>query len=181
MKRIWHRIHDRWMVKQLARLKPGGLLLDVGAGDGRFIRAARALGDWTIVCTEYSPAKISSLADQGFDARQGEIDEVGLAPGSADVIWASHVIEHMPDVEGFLAKARRLLKPDGVLIILIPSSESLRARLHLTTWHLVNPPGHLWGFRPSTLRNVLSNNGFVVRRIQEVHLICEMFCVAQRG
>ena len=40
--------------------------------------------------------------------------------GSFDVFIASHVIEHTPDLIGFLDAAAALLKPDGVVILAVP-------------------------------------------------------------
>ncbi|MBC8144843.1 MAG: class I SAM-dependent methyltransferase [bacterium] len=176
---VWHRTHDRYMVNLLEKFAPSGLLVDVGAGSGRFVRAARELGRWSIIATELAEDSIASLRREGFDARLGNLDEVGIADHSVDVVWASHVMEHVPDVEAFLSSVRRVLKPSGHLAALLPSEGSLRARLKLSTWHLVNPPGHLWAFRPATFRKVLEGNGFDVKLTREIHVVCEMVCIAR--
>lgn len=176
---VWHRTHDRYMVNLVEKFAPNGVLVDVGAGSGRFVRAARELGRWTIIATELAETSVNTLRREGFDARLGNLDEVNIADHSVDVVWASHVMEHVPDVEGFLASVRRVLKPGGHLAALTPSAESLRARLKLSDWHFVNPPGHLWGFRPATLRMILERNGFDVVLTREIHVVCEMACIAR--
>lgn len=40
--------------------------------------------------------------------------------GSFDVLIASHVIEHIPDLAGFLVAAQRLLCRDGVVVLAVP-------------------------------------------------------------
>ena len=40
--------------------------------------------------------------------------------GSFDVFLASHVIEHTPDLIGFLDAAQVLLKPEGVVVLAVP-------------------------------------------------------------
>jgi SAM-dependent methyltransferase len=176
---VWHRTHDRYMVNLVEKFAPNGVLVDVGAGSGRFVRAARELGRWTIIATELAESSVDTLRREGFDARLGNLDEVGIADASVDVVWASHVMEHLPDVEGFLASVRRVLKPGGHIAALVPSEESLRARLKLSSWHFVNPPGHVWAFRPSTLRMILQRNGFDVMLTREIHVVCEMACIAR--
>jgi SAM-dependent methyltransferase len=176
---VWHRTHDRYMVGLVGKFAPTGTLVDVGAGSGRFVRAARELGRWSIIATELAEDSVSRLKREGFDARLGNLDEVGIADHSVDVVWASHVMEHVPDVEGFLASVRRVLKPDGHIAALVPSEESLRARLKLSSWHFVNPPGHLWAFRPATFRKILERNGFDVMLTREIHVVCEMACIAR--
>jgi SAM-dependent methyltransferase len=42
------------------------------------------------------------------------------APGRYDYIVASHVVEHVPDLVGFLNDCEQLLKPDGRLALAVP-------------------------------------------------------------
>lgn len=48
----------------------------------------------------------------------GKLSE--LVPGRFDAVMASHVIEHMTDLVGFLLDCERLLEPDGRLILIVP-------------------------------------------------------------
>lgn len=50
-----------------------------------------------------------------------------------DIVWASHVLEHVRDVEAFLSKAREAVKEGGCLAITVPSSEKniLLAHVHM--------------------------------------------------
>lgn len=43
-----------------------------------------------------------------------------VGPGRFDVVVASHVIEHTPDMLGFLRECERALKPDGRLLLAVP-------------------------------------------------------------
>jgi predicted SAM-dependent methyltransferase len=40
--------------------------------------------------------------------------------GTFDGVIASHVIEHFPDLLGFFLAAERMLKPDGILSLVVP-------------------------------------------------------------
>lgn len=72
--------------------------------------------------------------------------------GSFDAITAHFVIEHIPDPTALLAKLRSLLKPDGRLLISVPS--------------VLGNPGdllvvdHLNHFTPSSLETALKLAGF---------------------
>ena len=46
-----------------------------------------------------------------------------LSPGTWDVIVSFEVLEHVPDVSGFLANVRRHLKPDGVVFLSTPNRD----------------------------------------------------------
>jgi SAM-dependent methyltransferase len=50
----------------------------------------------------------------------GLLSEVVGATGAYDYVVASHVIEHTPDMLGFLNECAKLLKPDGRLVLAIP-------------------------------------------------------------
>ena len=180
LRKVLNWFHDRHMVRLLARFAPSGTLVDVGAGRGRFLRAARREGRWNLMATEYSAEALAILKAEGIPAVAGTLDELGLPDGSVDVVWASHVIEHLPDPESFFASVRRVLKPGGVLVALVPSQTSLRARLNLTDWHHVNPPGHLWSFNPDTFHKTLLTAGFELVHLEVEHLICEMVCIVRR-
>lgn len=180
----WRDYRDRGRMNVLRRVSPGGnsgTVVDVGTGEGMFMRAARAAGgNWKLIGTDYSDVNVSRLKADGFDARSGTLDGVGIEPGSVDVVWASHVIEHMIDPVAFLQTVWRYLKPGGALVVFIPSQTTLRARLGTSTWHQVNPPGHLWGFRPETFRPIIERSGFRIETLRNSLLICEMLCVARK-
>lgn len=55
------------------------------------------------------------------------IDKLNLAAGTVDVIYASHVFEHVPWRRGpdILAEWFRVLKPGGRLLVLVPDIERL--------------------------------------------------------
>jgi len=58
----------------------------------------------------------------------------------ADIVWASMIIEHMPNVGLFLERCRELTKPGGLLCIIAPTDPmSLLVEGHLTFW----TPAHL--------------------------------------
>jgi trans-aconitate methyltransferase len=65
-------------------------------------------------------------------------------PAEADVVFACHVLEHLPALDDVLAGMRRKLRPGGFLIVLVPSfsNEGWRAGRHR---HERFGP-HLWTF-----------------------------------
>jgi len=57
--------------------------------------------------------------DHVLDGGRSLAQSIG-APGAFDYIVASHVIEHTPDMLGFLQSCETLLKPDGILLLAVP-------------------------------------------------------------
>lgn len=42
-----------------------------------------------------------------------------------DILWASHILEHIMDVEGFLRKMREIIAPGGCLALTVPRETSI--------------------------------------------------------
>lgn len=56
--------------------------------------------------------------------------------GCYDVIFSSHVIEHLPSIPDFLAFVRRHLSPDGHLIVFCPNGSNDYRQREPQVWHL---------------------------------------------
>lgn len=177
--KLWRSYRDSGRVRLLRSVARSGTVVDVGTGAGLFLRRAQEEGAWNLIGTDYSEVNVEELRADGIDARMGTLEGAGIEPGSVDVIWAAHVIEHMVDPPGFMETVRRYLKPGGALVAFVPSETSLRTRLGTSDWHLVNPPGHLWGFRPSTFRPIVERSGLQIERLSDSLLVCELVCVAR--
>jgi SAM-dependent methyltransferase len=62
----------------------------------------------------------SNIEEVDYITGGGSIAKIINSPGRYDYIIASHVIEHVPDLFGFLHDCETLLKPDGVLSLAVP-------------------------------------------------------------
>ena len=72
------------------------------------------------ICGDLDPAKFPDKQCVQLDATQ-----LPFPPQSFDLILASHILEHIPDDIKALSEMRRVLKPKGILIVLIPQNFSL--------------------------------------------------------
>ncbi len=82
-------------LNKIQRIRSSGKLLDVGCGEGLFLRLAQANG-WRISGTELS-SFASKLAANTLktDIYCGELDEAKFAKNSFDVVTMWHVLEHV--------------------------------------------------------------------------------------
>ena len=63
------------------------------------------------------PARIVAV---DFDLSAVTLTEIGTRTGPLDYVVASHVVEHVPDLAGWLAEIHGLLRPGGVLALVVP-------------------------------------------------------------
>lgn len=101
---------------------PAGRLLEVGCAFGVF--AAAFAEDHEVIATDLSPEIIASarqrFAHARVDFRDGDVRTLDLAPGSFDAVVALDVLEHLPDLNDYLAHIVSLLRPGGFLFASVP-------------------------------------------------------------
>jgi SAM-dependent methyltransferase len=138
-------------------------LLDVGCGNGDFLRVAMKAG-WCVAGVEPDPESRAIAHKLGADVRPSLNDW----PENEHFqhITASHVIEHVHDPRLFLEQLNRLLVPGGMLYIQTPNLDAptyLRFGRH---WRGLEPPRHLVLFTKDSLVSLLQQTGFdLVRSI----------------
>lgn len=112
-------------------------VLDVGAGFGGHAKAFIGNG-CEVVGLDPMGARLEhekySHIDDAYENVSFEEDEL------FDVIWCSHTLEHIPNVQHFLITLQGWLKPGGWLFIAVPNDRQERLHVgHLTLW----TPAHL--------------------------------------
>jgi len=135
-----------------------GRLLDIGCGDGSFLLSAQSAG-WEVMGTELNPGPAQSL---GLDVKES-VERVETAEGF-DCITMWHTLEHMRDIPAMMVLLTRLLKPEGRLIIAVPDSGGLQARLFRKRWLHIDVPRHLYHFDGGSLQYCLGAAGLSVLR-----------------
>lgn len=158
------RERNRLSLMYLDDRKPGRLL-DVGCGNGVRLSRFRALG-WDTCGQDVDPAAIShARRNLGLDAYLGRLEDLRLPPRSFDCITLNHVIEHAHDPAGLLAECRRILKVDGVIVVVTPNVKSFAHQHFGSFWRGLEPPRHVHVFSPKTLAAVALKAGLTVRRL----------------
>ena len=74
-----------------------------------------------------------------------------------EIIWMSHVLEHMVDLEGFLNRIKNNLKDNGIFFIEVPNAEH-RPTLNAS----INENPHVYHFSKNALSNFLKNMGYKI-------------------
>lgn len=138
---------------------PVGNLLDIGCGVGDFLLQAHRQG-WNIQGIEPSEdAGIIACKKLGFLPLKPNQSNT-LPDASFDVITMWHVLEHVDDLPQQILELRRLLKPNGRLLIAVPNFKSFDATYYKALWAAWDVPRHLNHFSVHSIDNILSSNGF---------------------
>lgn len=169
----------RTMTVDLAQLKPGERILDVGCGTGGVTIPAKQRVGKTGHAAGIDPApemisvaqKKAALAKFDIDFRVGVIESLPYPDASFDVVTSSLMMHHLPkevQVRG-LAEVRRVLKPGGRIFIadMLRLSKSLHDRLFAT---LTLHGGRVDRFGIQDLQKVMEEAGF-----ENVQLLDESF------
>lgn len=152
------------------------VIVDIGAGNYSIVREI--------------PSKQNISLDIRLEARPDIVcnlrDSIPVRSGGADIVVAGEIIEHIAESRKFLREIRRILSPNGELILSTPNI--LSAKHRFIYWFLLGkipPPAargdytyaegdqyHNWGhvrdYSFPELRQVLTDNGF--KLIKEVSI-----------
>jgi len=109
---------------------------------------------------------------------RGEVGQL-LASGTRfDFVIFSDVLEHVRDPRAFLRSVRALLREDGIAIAIVPSLDSVSARLMKSKW-VEFKPEHLWYFSTKTLSQLLHGEHFGMLRVEPARKVLSFDYIAQ--
>ncbi|MGI8946101.1 MAG: class I SAM-dependent methyltransferase, partial [Thermoleophilaceae bacterium] len=151
------------VLAHLERLVEPGRLLDVGAGPGFMVAAARERG-WEATGVDLNGwAAAYARNELGVDVREASLASAALPEGGLDALSMLDLIEHVTDPHELVAEAARVLRPGGALAILTPDAGSPVSRALGARWPEVQrPPEHVVLFSVAGLAALLAEHGFEV-------------------
>ncbi|MCB9832912.1 MAG: class I SAM-dependent methyltransferase [Planctomycetes bacterium] len=147
------------------------LVVDIASNDGSLLAAFKARG--TRVLGVEPAANVAAIANErGIDTVARFFDETVAAElraerGPAAVATANNVLAHVDDPRAFLAGMRRLVEPEGIVVVEAPELRHLLDRLEYDTiYH-----EHLSYFSVAALARIFAGAGLGLERVidQPVH------------
>ena len=139
-----------------------GNLLDIGAGTGDFLVVAKKDG-WQITGIEPGEKPRNIAIQKGVSFAN---DLAELQDNSFDVITMWHVLEHVPDLEFQIKELKRLIKPNGTILIAVPNFNSFDANYYGEFWAAFDVPRHLWHFSKTAIEKL-----FAVENLKLVKIV----------
>lgn len=141
-----------------------GNILDIGCGTGEFLGTCKK-AKWTTLGIEPDPdARKMAIQNHDLDVK-GEEYLKELNDQSFDIITMWHVLEHVPHLNERIQELKRLIKPNGVIIIAVPNCDSLDAKIYKENWAAYDVPRHLYHFTPKDIDSIFRKFDMKVFRI----------------
>lgn len=139
-------------------------VLDIGCGDGRFVKFARDAG-CRAAGVEVDPSAVATAATDGLDITAGDAREAlaRFGPQSFDYVTLSHVIEHLHDPHGTVAAVWAMLKPGGVMWLETPNAGAHGRSVFGDRWRDLDPPRHIFVAASEALVGLAKSAGFRLR------------------
>ena len=158
----------------------GSSVLDIGCGSGVLVGKLNNMGygydasglDWSEPATKfarkhYQGEYILANVEQGLS--------IGKTFGCA---VASHILEHLENPHKFLQSVKKILEPEGYLVIAVPNLDWWNPKSAYRSVSTVFDPEHAVGYSPAGLRKVLKANGYdVMRMITRTHRLAILTAV----
>jgi SAM-dependent methyltransferase len=156
--------YHRWILQVLRRHVRGGPLLEVGPGYGQY---TGVLAGWVsrLLAVDLSPtciddlralapnveARVADLADDIF------VETVGKR--CFDHVVCLNVLEHVEEDVRALVRLREVLRPGGVLLLLVPAHSELYGPMDRLA-------GHFRRYTKRTLAERLARSGFAAESLR---------------
>ncbi len=139
---------------------PAPRLLDIGCGRGLMLRDLAEMG-WDCSGTEMFGDAKRDLSRSLLDIKLGSrLEGFNFEDNYFDVITMWHVFEHISNPSELLYEIKRILKPEGILIIEVPNFASWQARLNKSSWIYLEAPRHISQFTPIGIKRLATHFSF---------------------
>jgi 2-polyprenyl-3-methyl-5-hydroxy-6-metoxy-1,4-benzoquinol methylase len=150
-------------------------VLDAGCGDGLNLVGLQQISashGWAMraQAVDYNPLRLERARShaQNIPLQRASLYALPYRAGSFDVVLCSHVLEHVPDLNGALAELRRVLKPGGLLIVAVPNEGCAMGRLRnrVLQRRISRTTDHVHFFTEAALLDRVGAAGFRVRSVE---------------
>ena len=166
------------------------VLVDLGCNDGSLtIEMAKAVEAEEVYCVDIDVNALNIAKNRGLKTIIADLsnDKLPIQNGSADLVTALEVIEHLVNPDNMLREAHRILKNHGYLLLTTPNLASWVNRLAMilgyqpyncevsteiiagVPWKartFAKPAGHIRPFTLKALKEVLTYHGFEIIHVK---------------
>lgn len=140
--------------------QPPGRLLDIGCYEGYFLYEARKYG-WECYGVEPDVGG-TRYANEWLklDVKKCVLEKACFDDKSFDIVTMLATLEHIPDPLGTLKEVRRIMKDEGILVVVVPTVPFYLPLIR-TKWRMFIGD-HYWFFTDVSMTNLMNKAGFKI-------------------
>ncbi|HEX4811709.1 MAG TPA: methyltransferase domain-containing protein [Nonomuraea sp.] len=153
----WYRERRAVLRSEVRRLGRPGRALDIGAAGGGNTRVLVEEG-WAATATDLSQTALALARERGVRAVRADVRALPFASGSAELVTAFDVLEHVHEDQLVAEEIARVLAPGGHTLIAVPCDMAL--------WSAHDEAvGHVRRYHRESLVGVVEKAGLQVQRV----------------
>lgn len=145
--------------------KKGGKVLEIGCMHGYLLSALKDRG-FTVSGVELDADAVEYCKTRGLNVVQNSMENfLADSRETYDIIFMSHVLEHIADPRGGLTLLKKHLTKNGKLIVVVPNSHARSAKLFGKFWGYWQVPVHINHFNKKSISRLFDDAGYTIKKI----------------
>jgi len=168
--KLYHSIRKRTLQSKKRLIereteKSNGNILDIGCGTGAFLNTMQK-GGWKITGLEPDEtARVKAKTLYGIEPQPSN-NIFKLPDNSYDAITMWHVLEHVHELNEYVAQLKNMLTEKGKIFIAVPNYTSYDAQHYGQFWAAYDVPRHLYHFSPASMKKLVEKHGLTIKKIK---------------
>lgn len=157
--------YRRWFLYPRLARELEGRVLDIGCGIGDFLAFRK-----NTVGTDINPALVSQCRNRGLVADLMPYDKLPYPERAFDGAVLDNVLEHIAEPDPLLSEVRRVMVPNGTLIVGVPGEKGFASDLdHKVFYDEINLRStlELHHFKLRRLLHMPMRSKFLARRMKQ--------------
>lgn len=151
-------------VKIIQVYKPNGNLLDIGCGVGWFLAYVERYYDtYGLDISEYAINEAKHRTNAKLTV--GGVSCIDCKDNYFDIVTCFDLLEHIRISWLAIEEFHRVLKPNGLLVVRVPNTESVGLKLKGDDWFGLRDKTHISLFDNETWIGLFSGNGFTIESV----------------
>jgi 2-polyprenyl-3-methyl-5-hydroxy-6-metoxy-1,4-benzoquinol methylase len=168
--KLYHAVRKRTLLgkKNLVQKETGklqGKILDIGCGTGAFLNTMKD-ANWDSTGLEPDDAARKKAIELYKIVARPSHEIFDLPHDTYDAITMWHVLEHVHQLQEYIAQLKNILTTNGKIFIAVPNYTSYDALHYGAYWAAYDVPRHLYHFSPKSMKTLVEKHGLKIVKIK---------------
>lgn len=147
--------------KSLIDYVQNGKFLDIGCGNGSRLLKMKKLG-WHVFGVELNTFAYQKCIKNDLNVQNKPLEQAVFKKNYFDVIYMSHLIEHLNNPDEIINICSNLLKKGGKLYINTPNNNALGKKIFNKYWFANEVPRHIILYSKKGIKKLTRNHKFQI-------------------